>query len=120
MPFYESEMMLMYNIIAISLQFIVDIDTSYGIGGECFLHVLASGAPVLTADQQRHTQFYIARQLMIILPAVPMGPVGPVGVVAAPVGPVGPVGAVVPVEGGVVSRVQSPAPTPPSTPRHIA
>ena len=114
MPFYESEMILMYNIIAISIQFIVDIDSTFGIGGECFLHVLASGAPVLTADQQRHTQFYIARQLRIILPPVPAGPVGPL-----PVNQVGNAGDAVVPANAVVSRTHSPSPTPPPTPRHI-
>ena len=47
MPFFESEMLLMYHVIASTLLYIVDIDTLYGIGGEGFLHVLASGASVL-------------------------------------------------------------------------
>lgn len=111
MPFFESELIMMHHTIATTLLFILDIDAIYGIGGECFLHVLASGASVLTADQQRFIQFGIARQLRIILPAVPVGPFGPLG-------PVAPGDAVVPAEGGVVSRVHSPAPTPPSTPRH--
>jgi hypothetical protein len=98
MPFFESEMLLMHHIIASALLFIVDIDTLYGIGGEGFLHVLASGASVLTADQQRQKQFDIARELRIILPGVP-------AVMA------------VPIQTPVQSRIQSPAPTPPPTPR---
>jgi hypothetical protein len=102
MPFFESEMLLMHHIIASALLFIVDIDTVYGIGGEGFLHVLASGASVLTADQQRQKQFDIARELRIILPGVPA---------------VMPVAIQTPIQTPVQSRIQSPAPTPPSTPR---
>jgi hypothetical protein len=94
MPFFESEMLLMHHIIASTLLFITDIDTIYGIGGEGLLHVLASGASVLTSDQQRQQQFAIARELRIILPGVP---------------------AVMPV--AIQTPIQSPAPTPPSTPR---
>ena len=102
MPFFESEMLLMYHAIASTLLFIVDIDTLYGIGGEGFLHVLASGASVLTADQQRQVQFDIARELRIILPGVPA---------------VMPVPIPTPVQSRVQSRIQSPVPTPPPTPR---
>lgn len=60
MPFFESELFMMRHTIATTLLFLLDIDAIYGIGGECFLHVLASGDSVLTADQQRHIQFGIA------------------------------------------------------------
>ena len=102
MPFFESEMLLMYHVIASALLFIVDIDTLYGIGGEGVLHVLASGASVLTADQQRQKQFDIARELRIILPGIPA---------------VMPVAIQTPVQSRIQSPIQSPAPTPPSTPR---
>ena len=69
---FESELFMMHHIIATPLLFLLDIDAIYGIGGECFLHLLASGASVLTADQQRFMQFGIARQLRIILP--PLAP----------------------------------------------
>jgi len=109
MPFFESELIMMHHTIATTLLFLLDIDAIYGIGGECFRHVLASGASVLTADQQRFMQFGIARQLRIILPPL------------APGGAVAPVAAVAPVghdAGGVImSGAQSPAPTPPPTPR---
>ena len=93
-------MLLMYHVIASTLFFIVDIDTLYGIGGEAFLHVLASGASVLTADQQRQIQFDIACELRIILPGVPA---------------VMPVPIPTPVQSRVQSRIQSPAPTPPAS-----
>ena len=119
MPFFESELIMMHHTIATTLLFLLDIDAIYGIGGECFLHVLASGASVLTADQQRFMQFGIARQLRIILPHLG-GAVAPVVVV----GPIGPVGDAVPVaavghgaEVVIVSGAASPAPTPPTTPR---
>ena len=110
---------MMHHTIATTLLFLLDIDAIYGIGGECFLHVLASGASVLTADQQRFMQFGIARQLRIILPPLAPGGAGAVAGVGA--GAVAGVGAVSAVGHGaqvvIVSGAASPAPTPPTTPR---